>query len=145
MYQADFRMVWHFCLLESPNGFADPRENAICLITELHSVPTLPPSYIPQQGFIVPFQSDVLISNSPVFLWFPLLIPLLLFLVCPLPLPVGVRPLGGSVSLRSSFTQPCYLPKERGCSGNTENANAATNLHSSCPSHSIPVSQTLST
>lgn len=43
MYQADFRMVWHLCLLESPNGFADPKENAICLITELHSVLALPP------------------------------------------------------------------------------------------------------
>lgn len=62
-------------LLESPSGFADPKENAIFLITELHSVPALPPSYIPQQGFIVPFQSDVLISNSPVFLWLSLLIP----------------------------------------------------------------------
>lgn len=26
-----------------------------------------PPSYIPHQEFIVPFQSDVLISHSPVF------------------------------------------------------------------------------
>lgn len=109
MYQADFWIVWHLCLLESPDGFADPKENAICLITELHSVPALPPSYIPQQGFIVSFQSDVLISNSPVFLWLPLLIPfpeLLLSFVSPLPLPVGVRDLRGETlpSLRSSFT-----------------------------------------
>lgn len=116
MYQADFWIVWHLCLLESPNGFADPKENAICLVTELHSVPALPPSYILQQGFIVPFQSDVLISNSPVLLWLPLLIPfpeLLLLPVSPLPLPVGVRHLRGSVSLRSSFTCPPLLSAKR--------------------------------
>lgn len=114
MYQADFWMVWHLCLLESPNGFADPKENAICLITELHSVPTLPPIYIPQQGFIVPFQIDVLISNSPIFLWFPLLIPfleMLLLLVSSLPFPVEVRHLRGSISLRSSFTTPAIYQK----------------------------------
>lgn len=72
-----------------------------------------PPNYIPQQGFIVPFQSDVLISISPVFLWFPVLIPQLLLLVSPLPLPVGVRPLRGNVSLRSSFTYPPPLSAKR--------------------------------
>lgn len=144
MYQSDFWMVWHLCLLESPNGFADPKENAICLITELHSVPTLPPIYIPQQGFIVPFQFDVLISNSPIFLWFPLLIPfleMLLLLVSSLPFPVEVRHLRGSVSLRSSFTYPPLLSTKREelFWKHSKRKSCHKDAQRSCPSHSIPV------
>lgn len=71
MYQADFWIAWGLLLSESPNEFADHKENAVCLITELQSVPSPrpppPPSHIPHQGFIVPFPSDVSISHSPVF------------------------------------------------------------------------------
>lgn len=66
-YQADFWIAWGLFLSESPNEFADHKENTVCLITELQSVPSLPPSYVPHQGFIVPFQIDVLISHSPIF------------------------------------------------------------------------------
>lgn len=139
MYQADFWIVWHLCLLESPNGFADSKENAICLITELHSAPALPPSYIPQQGFIVPFQSDVLIPSSPVDF---LSRAAALTWVSPA-FAFGVRHLLPSEAALPAHS--CCLPKERSCSGNTANENTATELHRSCPSHPVPVSQILNT
>lgn len=53
MYQADFWIAWGLLLSESPNEFADHKENAVCLITELQSVPSprLPP---PPQSYSSP-------------------------------------------------------------------------------------------
>lgn len=50
---------------------------------------------------------------------------------------------GVSPSEAALPAHPCYLPKERSCSGNTAKENVTTKSHGSCPTHSTPVSQTL--
>ena len=55
MYQADFWIAWGLFLSESPNEFADHKENAVCLITELQSVPSLPPRLYSSPGIYCSF------------------------------------------------------------------------------------------
>lgn len=113
MYQADFWIAWGLLLSESPEEFADHKENAVCLITELQSVPSLPPPVI----FLTRDLSFLfnLMFQSPVPPSLPLLFPfpeLLLLLLSLLPLPAGVRRSHGVV-LRSAFNCPPPLAAER--------------------------------
>lgn len=95
MYQADFWIAWGLLLSESPNEFADHKENAVCLITELQSVPSPRPPPPP----VIFLTRDLsflfhLMFQSPIPPSLPLLFPfpeLLLLLLSLLPLPAGVR------------------------------------------------------
>lgn len=55
MYQTVFWIAWDLFLSENPIGFADHKENAVCLISELQSVPFLPPQLYSSPGIYCSF------------------------------------------------------------------------------------------
>lgn len=142
MYQTDFWIAWGLLLSENPTEFADHKENAVCLISELQSVPSLSPQLYSSPGIYCSF--PIWCFNLP----FPCLCPSCFLFQsccsyfcpsCPCQLEWDTcTVLCSEVPLAADH---CWLPKERRCPVNTANENAARRLHRSCPFGSAPVAR----